>query len=439
MLQQELSNRLGSSPFYQPTSVALLDLERFQNLNDSLGHIAGDQLLKAVAGRLKEAVSPPSMLFRLGGDEFIVLTNADNAEAARFYGRFLTDLFRDPFQIGEHTLCCRATIGMVMADGIEDVDDLLRSAERALSEAKRSTRGDIPVLDASDIPAMRRRWRMASDLRLSVELCEIEVVYQPIVDLSSLRLSGMEALARWSHPVHGPISPSEFIPLAEDAGLIASLGQQVMRKACREIAAWNRKWGIQLQLNVNLSPRQFAEGDLLAGIMSVLHEEDLNPNLLTLEITESAFLVQQETMKAVLENMRSAGISISLDDFGTGYSSLSFLLDLPTDEVKIDRRFIAEMRQNAGRRKLVSTVIELAHSLGKRVVAEGIEHPEDLAILRQMGCELVQGWFLSRPLTAVRCEAFLPALLAGPSSFGLQLVATDSGGSPGGSQILCSP
>lgn len=409
-LRKSLAERLVSAPKVSCTVLLFVDLDRFKAVNDSLGHAWGDHLLISVADRLRAASSPDSVVCRLGGDEFVVLTSAEDLARAQARGEALLAALHVPFRLGEHLLRCTASIGVVLAKGSESVDDMLRTADHAMYRAKQLGKDRVQVFDASLLQQMTIRWQMEADLRDAVEEGDIEVAFQPILGMEHGQITGFEALARWSHPDKGEITPSEFIPLAEDTGLILALGAQVLEKACYQVAEWNHRWHTRFTVSVNVSPRQFADSNLLAAVLATLNRTGLEPSLLRLEITESALLVHEATIRQALAEARAHGIRISLDDFGTGYSSLSFLLTLPVDEVKIDRSFVSDMTRDPQRKELVRTVVQLSHSLGKRVVAEGVETEQELAELAAMGCECAQGWLIGRPMLPDAIEAEMPSI-----------------------------
>ena len=412
LLRNSLTERLQQRSVKGSVVLLFADLDRFKSINDTLGHALGDRLLIEVGQRLSAAAPPDSIVCRLGGDEFVVLTSADGPAEAQASGETLLEALHAPFQLGDHVLRCTTSIGVVFATPGAEVDHLLRTADHAMYRAKQLGKDRVQLFDASLLEQLNRRWQMETDLRECVEQNGIDVAFQPILSVEGGQISGFEALARWTHPVRGNVPPLEFIPLAEDTGLILPLGAQVLEKACRQIAEWNRAWETTFSVSVNVSPRQFADTGLLNLLLSTLDRTGLHPSLLRLEITESALLVHESTVRQVLAEARAHGIRISLDDFGTGYSSLSFLLNLPVDEVKVDRSFVSDMHRDPQRREVVRTVVQLGHSLGKRVVAEGVETEHDLRELVAMGCECAQGWLISKPLLADALEADMPAITA---------------------------
>lgn len=414
-LRRSLTERLTASDSSM-AALLFIDLDQFKQINDSLGHALGDRLLLGVATRLRDAAPSDSVLCRIGGDEFVVLTRAMDPEDAEQAAACLLDALQGAFTFGDEEVRCTASIGVVLAMPGEGADELLRTADHAMYRAKQLGRNRVQLFDASFRAEMSSRWQLEADLRDVVEQQGIQVAFQPIYSVEQGGICGFEALARWAHPKHGQIPPSQFITLAEDTGLILTLGLQILEKACSQIATWNRLWQTAFSVSVNVSPRQFADPGLIASLLSVLERTGLPPTLLRLEITETALLTHEAVVKRTLEQARMHGIRISLDDFGTGYSSLSFLLSLPVDEVKVDRSFVSHMHQDPDREELVRTVIHLGHSLGKRVVAEGVETEQDLLGLAQMGCECVQGYLISKPLSPEVLEADLSSISARRSS-----------------------
>lgn len=399
----------------EPDSSPILlfaDLDRFKAINDSLGHALGDRLLIEIAGRLRSAAPDRSVVCRLGGDEFVVLTQGKTDAEAKACGVALLNALRLPVELGDHILRCTASVGVVLAGKGQAADDLLRTADHAMYRAKQLGKNRVQCFDSSMLQQMSRKWQMEADLRDCVERNQIDVAFQPLLNVRSGEITGFEALARWSHPRHGQVAPCDFITLAEDAGLIHTLGRQVLEKACRQVATWNRSWNKRFTVSVNVSPRQFSDDGLMSMVLDTLEKAGLGAHLLRLEVTESALLVHEEFVKQVLAEARAHGIRISLDDFGTGYSSLSFLLNLPVDEVKVDRSFVSGMQTDLQRREVVRTVVQLGQSLGKSVVVEGIESEQDLCMLMAMGCEFAQGWLISRPLLADAMETDLPQIVA---------------------------
>ncbi len=409
-LRQSLGALLSSPVPGTTAALLFVDLDRFKTINDSLGHASGDSLLIEVARRLSASAPPGSLVCRIGGDEFVVLVSVLDSASAQASGERLLHELRAPYQLGEHVLRCSASIGIVLASTGIGSDELLRTADHAMYRAKQMGKNRVQMFDEGLLTHIHDRWRLEADLRRCVDQGDIDIAFQPILSMNGGEISGFEALARWTHPVRGEVPPAEFIPLAEDTGLILALGNQVLEKACRQVAQWNRAWQTRLSISVNVSPRQFTDMEFVPSVLDALAHAGLEPSLLRLEITESVLLVHEGSVKQILTDIRHHGIRVSLDDFGTGYSSLSFLLKLPVDEVKVDRSFVSEMDHNQERREMVRTVIQLGHSLGKRVVAEGVETEQEFQTLAAMGCDCAQGWLISRPLFARAMEADMSAI-----------------------------
>jgi diguanylate cyclase (GGDEF)-like protein len=403
-------------------AILILGLDRFKAVNDSLGPLTADRLLVAVAARLQAALDtqplrvqqqPQLTLARLGGDEFTILLEeiADASDAMRLAEHLRASL-KEPFTVDGHQVFTSAAAGItVSTTGYAHAEDALQDAAIALHRAK----GEPATLCELFDPAMRERavsrLRIETDLRHAVERREFEVVYQPIVALATGRISGFEALARWRHPVRGLISPVEFIPVAEDTGMIRHLGRIILAESCRRMADWHARLGAQAPaiMCVNVSSRQLAEIDLAEEIEAVIRETRLESSWLKLEITESAFIADIRAAEVTLRRMQRLGVEWSLDDFGTGYSSLSYLHRLQADTVKVDRSFVSRMGRDEHGSEMVRAIVALAHSLGMDVVAEGVETGDQLAQLHALGCEYAQGFYFSKPVDAVTAEALIRA------------------------------
>jgi diguanylate cyclase (GGDEF)-like protein len=380
-------------------------------INDSLGHLTGDRLLIAVAERLKSCVRARDTVCRLGGDEFVFLLEdtKDVGEAAVTAQRVL-DALKEPFGVGEHELYVVASIGIVLGASSEDrPEDLLRNADLAMYRAKRRGKARYEVFDRSMNERALKRLQLETDLRRAINNGELRVHYQPKVSLRDVGIVGMEALARWQHPERGLILPDEFIPVAEETGLIFPLGIQVLEEACAQAHRWNaeRPADEPLRMNVNLSARQFNRPDLVENVGRILRETGLKPGNLVLEITESVVMGDVDAAIETLHALKALGVRVALDDFGTGYSSLSYLKRFPVDYLKIDRSFVNGLGDDTEDRGIVATVVDLAHTLGLEAVAEGVETAEQLAHLRALRCELAQGFFFHRPLPAEEVSALL--------------------------------
>ncbi len=378
------------------------DLDRFKVINDSLGHMVGDQLLVGVARRLEACLRPGDTVARLGGDEFVILLEElagddDAIEVARRVQETVTQ----PFNIGGHEVFTTASIGIApSATGYERAEDLLRDADTAMYRAKLLGKNRHVVFDKAMHDRAVELLQMETDLRRAVERGEFFLQYQPIVSLATGRVSSYEALVRWQHPERGLIPPAGFIPVAEETGLIVPLGLWVLQEACRQMSRWQNEQSVghEVTISVNLSGKQFSQADLMGQVSGVLRQTGLAPSSLKLEITESMVMENIETAIDTLGQLRSLGVGLAIDDFGTGYSSLSYLHRFPIDTLKIDRSFVTRMTENSENAEIVRTIVTLARSLEMCVVAEGIEQMEQLAQLRALDCDYGQGYLFSRPV-----------------------------------------
>jgi diguanylate cyclase (GGDEF)-like protein/PAS domain S-box-containing protein len=377
-----------------------IDLDRFKWVNDSLGHRAGDELLKAVAHRLTSTVRPSDLIARLGGDEFVVVIDGvvDPREPVRVARRIQGEL-STPMVIEGTEVVATASIGIAMTTSANsDADGLLRDADSAMYLAKANGRNRFEIFDAVLRTQAQEKLRMESALRRAIDEGGIEVFYQPELDLDSGEIVGFEALARWNHPTEGRLAAVAFIELAEETGLIIDLGESVLRQACIQAGRWRRdRPGRPVKLRVNLSGRQFAQVDLVQQVVRALSAGDLEPSNLCLEITETALMADPGRGLAVLEHLRGLGIELAIDDFGTGYSSLAYLKRLPVDVLKIDRSFVNGLGDDPDDTAIATAIISLARSLGMRVVAEGVETRRQLDELRRLGCDRAQGYLFARP------------------------------------------
>ena len=384
-------------------AVLFLDLDRFKNINDSLGHTHGDLLLVAFAERLERTLRPVDTLARFGGDEFAILLSGmlDATDAVRVAQR-IQDELSQPFVLDKNSAFATASIGIALSSsGYDRPEDILRDADIAMYRAKENGKARYEVFDHGMHARAVSRLQLESDLRQAVEQKEFAVYYQPIVSLQTGRLAGFEALVRWNHPRHGLISPADFIPVAEETGLIVPIGQWVLNEACIQV----RQWQIDspshrsLSLSVNLSARQVAQPDLLERIKEALETSKLNPHCLKLEITESVVMENAEAAALMFKQLRSLGVQLSIDDFGTGYSSLSYLHRFPLNYLKIDRSFVMRLTTDNDN-AIVRTISTLARNLGMEVIAEGIETEEQYQQLKMLGCEFGQGYLFSRPVAS---------------------------------------
>jgi diguanylate cyclase (GGDEF)-like protein/PAS domain S-box-containing protein len=391
-------------------AVLYMDLDRFKVVNDSLGHAAGDRLLVEVGERLQECIRPSDTAARLGGDEFtVLLEDLRSLEEATTVAERILAMLQQPLFLSGHELSVSASIGVVLSDGQHTAPgDVLRDADVAMYQAKATGRGQIAVFDQAMTERAVRRLGLEADLRRAIERDELRVYYQPEVDLESGRVVGMEALVRWEHPERGLISPAEFIPLAEDTGLIVPLGRWVLAAACRQAAGWQAAAEGGFLVSVNLSVRQLASRSLVDEVRQVLEETGLPAGSVCLEITESVMLQEDETTTERLHALKALGVRLALDDFGTGYSALSRLRKMPVDTVKIDRSFVQELDHDAGTVAIVRAVTTLAHTLGMDVTAEGVETAEQLARVRALRCDRAQGYYFGRPMPAEEARDLTP-------------------------------
>ena len=396
----------------EPLAVLFLDLDHFKEVNDTLGHAAGDTLLKEVGQRLRDCIRRSDTVARLGGDEFAVLLRPiDRLEQAASLAERLIEAVSAPYAIDGQCVIVGVSIGASVcpSDGLS-ADELLKNADIALYRAKEDGRATYrffhPKMDAD----LQHQRAISVELRLALARGEFEVFYQPLVNLVTRCVTGTEALLRWNSAAHGMVSPADFIPVAEESGLIRPLGAWVLQQACAEAARWPE----HLKVAVNLSPRQFNGGDLVQDVTSALHAAGLQPHRLELEITESVLLQDSATVLRTLHQLRSLGVRIALDDFGTGYSSLSYLQSFPFDKIKIDQCFVRDLTVGANSMHIVKAVVTLAHNLGMTTTAEGIETQEQLSRLHGAGCTEGQGYLFERPLRAADLRARLATLAIEP-------------------------
>ena len=393
-------------------AVLFLDLDRFKVINDSLGHQAGDALLVAIANQLKLCVRPGDTVARLGGDEFaILLDNLQDLSRVSSIANRLQKQLRKPIKIDGHEVFTTASIGIALSMlGYDYPADMLRDADIAMYRAKALGKARYVVFNKAMHHQAVMQLQMETDLRQAVKRQELLLHYQPIVSLTTGKIMGFEALVRWQHPIRGLVSPADFIPLAEETGLILPMGEWVLREACIQLQAWQQQFSDSLPLfmSVNLSGKQFVQLDLVEKIDQILTETGCDRKSLKLEITESGIMDNEEAI-AMLEYLRALGIELSIDDFGTGYSSLSRLYHFPINNLKIDRSFVSRMGTGADNSPIVRTIVTLANNLGMDVIAEGIETAHQLKQLRALGCEFGQGYFFSKPVDSEAASALIAA------------------------------
>ena len=391
-------------------AVLLINLDRFQRINDTLGPKCGDTVLREVAERLLHCVrqsdsvarhddQEPVTLSRLGGDEFtVLLTHLASAQSAAKVAQRILESLNAPYQIDDRQVVLTASIGiaLLIQDG-GDVDTLLRNADAAVNAAQEKGRNTYQFYSQSMNVALAERLRLETDLRQALERSEFLLHYQPQVDIRRWEIVGVEALIRWQHPERGMVSPMTFIPLAEEVGLIGEIGQWVLRTACAQQVAWSACGLGEISIAVNLSGVQFQQSTLVESIRAIIGETGANPMRLELELTESTAMHDAENAVVIFQQLKAMGFSLSIDDFGTGYSSLAYLSQLPFDKLKIDQSFVNGAHTSARRREMLRSIIDMAHSLGMRVVAEGAEDEGEVALLKALCADEIQGFFLSRP------------------------------------------
>lgn len=391
-------------------AVLFLDLDRFKTINDSLGHLAGDQLLIAVSKRLLGFVRPSDTVARLGGDEFAILLPEinSNLDAIHIAERIQHEL-PQPFTIGGQEVFSTASVGVTLStSGHQRPEQFLREADLAMYHAKANGKARYEIYAAEMHEKAVAHLRLETDLRKALERREFELYYQPILDLRDNRITGFEALLRWQHPLRGLLCPDEFLAVAEETGLITAIGQWALQEGCRQLSLWQRQLpeAAFLSLNLNFSSKEFTTL-LLQQVKHVQQEYDLAPNSLRLEITESTIMEHPDTTAALLKQLKAVGVGLHIDDFGTGYSSLSYLHQFPIDALKIDHSFVSKMLADRDHLEIIKTIVSLGHSLGMVVIAEGVETLEEYKLLQTLGCEYAQGYYISQPLAAPAARDFL--------------------------------
>ena len=427
LINSRLKAALQGQSAEEQVAILFIDLDNFKWVNDSLGHDKGDVLLCEVAARLQKTLRADDMPARFGGDEFVVLLEkiSDPNYAFAIAERIVT-LLSEAYVLDGREVYTSPSIGLAFSQPDTDADTLLRNADAAMYEAKRRGKGRYEVFRDNLSAAALARLEIEGELRRALSAGEMSVSYQPKVDLSSGAICGVEALVRWEHPERGAISPTEFIPIAEATGLVVPLGRWVLRESCRQTQEWNRTREVPLSVAVNVSPRQFHNGvaagtpsaqsdkpgfhlELVRDVAAALEETGLPPHLLTLEITETVLMERTSESLEVLNALSQLGVQLAIDDFGTGYSSLAYLRTFPFDFLKIDREFVAKLDQTEGQSVIVRAIIQLAHTLGLKVIAEGTESIGEIECLQAFGCDQAQGYFYARPLPSDELEKLLAA------------------------------
>jgi len=387
-----------------------LDLDRFKSINDTMGHPFGDTLLAVVGRRLRDALGPEHVIARLGGDEFAILSRVPAADwSPQDAGEDLLRLFDRPFLVGDAAIALNTSIGARVLDGMEQTSghEALRDADLALYRAKALGRGRCSVFETAMTGLATRRLALEQALRTAPANHELSLAFQPYIEIATGRIVGLEALMRWNSPQFGPVSPSEFIPIAEESGLILSIGAWAIGEAIREAS----RWPARVRVAVNLSPLQFQTRSLVATVARELREQHFDPDRLELELTESTLLDGTDTALAAIQSLKMLGVRIALDDFGTGFSSLSYLCRFPFDKIKIDKSFVRAVATSSTDASVVRAIIELGVALGMRITAEGVEDEGQLSALRVLGCHEVQGFMLAMPLPAAETRALVNAAI----------------------------
>jgi len=388
-----------------------LDLDRFKLVNDTMGHAAGDFLLIEVAKRLSECMFESTFLARMGGDEFMIfVSEVQSVESIQQFAQLILQSFENPFFVQELALYIGTSIGISLypSDG-PDEQTLMRNADTAMFRAKEQGRNHYQLYNHALGAKVMEYVAIENGIRQALERSEFQVFYQPQINLLTGEIDCMEALARWLHPELGWVPPNQFIPAAEEHGLIVRLGEWVLRTACTQNRAWQKQGLPPIRMAVNFSAKQFQVADLCDRIMQILLETDLDPQYLEIEITESLVMQDQSTTIKMLRQLQSLGMQISIDDFGTGYSSLSYLRLLPVSKLKIDASFIREIPENSEDSAITSAIIMMAHSLNLKAIAEGVELKEQLEFLRSHNCDAVQGYLFSRPVPDQEATLLLQA------------------------------
>jgi diguanylate cyclase (GGDEF)-like protein len=388
-------------------AVLFLDLDNFKLINDSFGHAVGDQLLLQVADRLDSFMRPQDTVARFGGDEFTILLEDDaDADDAILVAERIIDELQAPFSLLGYELFVTASIGIALSSSIPSrpnlVEDLLRDADVAMYRAKATSKAKYALFEPSMKDDAMEQLQLANDLRRAIERDEFVIHYQPRVELASGKVVGVEALLRWKHPERGLVWPDDFISLAEEMGLIISIGREVIQQVCQQAQVWHKQYLLDppLLMSINISAKQLQYSNFAEDITQILQEFEVNPNAIELEITESVVMGDDENIVDKLGELKNLGVHLAIDDFGTGYSSLSYLKRLPVETLKIDKSFIGGLGKNPKDRLIASATISLAQTLGLRVVAEGVETAKQAMHLRKLGCDLAQGNYFAKALTS---------------------------------------
>jgi diguanylate cyclase len=419
VLLEQLEQELARDPS-DGAQIAILfvDLDNFKLVNDSLGHGCGDAVLREMADRIVDCIGPEDIASRFGGDEMVVLHARATDQSGVTLGNHILAALTEPMLVSGKEVVVSASVGVALCKpGLKSVEQLLREADTALYAAKDRGRARLEQFNDELHARAEKRMRIESDLRVALRESQLFVEYQPQVRLKDGCVVGVEALVRWRHPELGVISPGDFIPVAEDSGLIVKIGRYVLNESCRQLAEWTKLMpGRSLAMTVNVSPRQITEASFIPDLRQVLAETNIDPTSLCVEVTESVMTSARQEVIQVLQEVRQLGMFIAIDDFGTEHSSLSRLRDMPAEVLKIDRSFIDGLSSEPGDTAIVSSILSLAYAMGKHTIAEGVEKREQAAMLLRMGCEVAQGYFFSRPVAAERIAPMLSRALWQPRS-----------------------
>jgi diguanylate cyclase (GGDEF)-like protein len=412
VFQEGLQSALGGAQT-GCVAVLVLDVDRFRLVNASYGNRAGDELLANLAERLDAVLGPDDLLVRLGGDQFAVLCPSlyDTRHAEQVGERVRQSLVR-PFGLGNEQIWLSVSVGMAVADGAgESATELLREAELALERAQAAGTGRHVIVDRSARAASANHQELVQRLRAALRLGQFRLRYQPLVATLDGHMVGVEALLRWEDPLRGQVQPDDFIPLLEESGLIVPVGTWVLEEACRQLALWRRRGGsaAELSVSVNVSPCQLLQPDFASTVARALEKAGANPSQLCVEVTEAALITDIDAARRELAKLRELGVRLAVDDYGTGYASVSYIRQLPIDVVKIDKTFVQGLTAGAEDAAIAQAIIKMAHALGLTTVAEGVETGEELARLQNLGCDLVQGYYFSAPLSADALDGVLQA------------------------------
>jgi diguanylate cyclase (GGDEF)-like protein len=391
-----------------PLAVLFVDLDGFKAVNDTLGHSIGDQLLKSIAAKLRDLLPTTDRIARLGGDEFAILQVSSSQPLSSIsLAEEIIEVAGHPHDIDGHHVTVGASVGIAIAQpGEMSAENFLKSADLAMYTAKSDGRGTYRIFDPQMDAIVQIRRSLETDMRTALAEGAFSLAYQPLINLQSRQVTSFEALLRWKHPERGAISPAEFIPVAEEMGLIVQIGEWALRQACMEATTWPD----DVRVSVNLSPLQFAKGNLVATVMSALASSGLQPSRLELEITESVLLEKSERNLEILSQIRELGVRISMDDFGTGYSSIGYLRNFPFDKIKIDQSFVRDLLVDEGSLAIVRAITNLGVSFGMTTTAEGVESEAQAKCLDLEGCVEVQGYFYSKPVPASEVDSVLKRL-----------------------------